>query len=210
MTIHGYYESDGKIVGPLTPAELREHCAAGLIVADTPISKGENGSWTPAGQIQGLADLLSRQPRGKHGGRKEGTGKLPVADEDFFKIGQSPRWHLWSGRGWLVSLAVHALLLAIMALWMIAPEPEGLAPIVAVFDDSVESALEEPEEIEVEVVEPLEEPVEVAEPETEEPREPDVLSCTLDLSLQRLADQQEKDADIISKVMLYEITCPRV
>lgn len=49
-----YQDSENKVVGPLTPAALKQLANRGVIGEATPVRRGEEGEWYPAGTIAGL------------------------------------------------------------------------------------------------------------------------------------------------------------
>ena len=49
-----YYQANGETVGPLAPSALKQLANEGVIVAATPVRKGEQGDWYQAGTISGL------------------------------------------------------------------------------------------------------------------------------------------------------------
>ncbi len=49
-----YYQANGETLGPLTPQALKQLANDGVIVASTPVRKGEQGAWYDAGTIAGL------------------------------------------------------------------------------------------------------------------------------------------------------------
>lgn len=55
-----YYRHGDKVVGPLTPANLKQAVSQGLIEPNTPVRQ-ENGDWQSASMINGLAKRLSAQ-----------------------------------------------------------------------------------------------------------------------------------------------------
>ena len=55
-----YYRHGDKVVGPLTPSDLKQAVSQGLILPDT-LVRQENGDWQSASTINGLAKRLSAQ-----------------------------------------------------------------------------------------------------------------------------------------------------
>ena len=49
-----YYQANGQPIGPLPLAALKQLANEGVIVASTPVRKGEQGAWYQAGTIAGL------------------------------------------------------------------------------------------------------------------------------------------------------------
>jgi hypothetical protein len=49
-----YYQENDEIHGPLTPSALKQLADKGVIIASTPVRKGEQGAWYQAGTIAGL------------------------------------------------------------------------------------------------------------------------------------------------------------
>ena len=76
-----YYQDNGQICGPLTPAALKQLANEGVIGESTPVRKGEQGAWYQAGTIAGLVPpkpaqpthlrALNRMPRSVRGRRSE-------------------------------------------------------------------------------------------------------------------------------------------
>ncbi len=50
-----FAEVAGKQVGPLSGGDLRQLVAAGRVHAETPIRRGSDGPWRPAGEVKGLS-----------------------------------------------------------------------------------------------------------------------------------------------------------
>lgn len=49
-----YYRDGGRAVGPLSPAEMKGLVADGTIDDATRVRRGDDGPWTPAGDVPGL------------------------------------------------------------------------------------------------------------------------------------------------------------
>jgi len=60
MASRWYVDQDGDQLGPLKTAELRQLAAQGDVQAKTPVRRGEQGDWVPAGKITGLILKSSR------------------------------------------------------------------------------------------------------------------------------------------------------
>lgn len=63
-----FYKLMGEEIGPISSTELRTLAQRGTISADTPVRKGQNGTWIPANRVQGLfstsdADIKGDSPR---------------------------------------------------------------------------------------------------------------------------------------------------
>lgn len=56
MSKQWYYEVMGTVVGPLTPAELKQKVLKGHVQGDTPVRMGADGHWHPAERVKGLMD----------------------------------------------------------------------------------------------------------------------------------------------------------
>jgi hypothetical protein len=80
MTDSYYYQSNGQIVGPLTPAALKQLANDGVIVESTLVRRGEQGAWCLAGTFAGLIT-----PKAQAAAAKPGTHAAYVARETFRK-----------------------------------------------------------------------------------------------------------------------------
>lgn len=54
-----YVEHNGRIVGPITSAQLKQLAASSKINPDTKVRLGEDGEWVRAGKVQGLFAQIS-------------------------------------------------------------------------------------------------------------------------------------------------------
>ncbi len=62
-----YYQANGQPIGPLAPAALKQLANEGVIVASTPVRKGEQGAWYQAGTIAGLVPPQPAEVGGSSG-----------------------------------------------------------------------------------------------------------------------------------------------
>lgn len=60
MASRWYVDQDGEQLGPLKTAELRQLAAQGDVQSQTPVRRGEQGDWVPAGKIAGLIPKSSQ------------------------------------------------------------------------------------------------------------------------------------------------------
>ena len=93
-----YYRHGDKVVGPLTPADLKQAVSQGLIEADTPVRQ-ENGDWQAASMINGLAKRLSAQPNPT-------SPKKSRSPKDTRKIEQDPYEILDSATGQSIKIEI--------------------------------------------------------------------------------------------------------
>ena len=54
MAAEWFVRSADQEQGPISTQQLRQRAAAGEISADTPVRRGEDGKWMPAGRVKGL------------------------------------------------------------------------------------------------------------------------------------------------------------
>lgn len=58
-----FYQVMGDVIGPLSPAELREHAENSLITPDSFVRKGAHGEWVTADRVKGLFGRSPSPPR---------------------------------------------------------------------------------------------------------------------------------------------------
>ncbi len=76
-----YYQKGDEVVGPLTPAQLKQAAAQGLIQADTWLRQ-ENGEWLVASSINGLAQMLT--PKAQPAAPQEGF--QGISQDDNYQV----------------------------------------------------------------------------------------------------------------------------
>jgi hypothetical protein len=60
MASRWYVDQDGEQIGPLKTVELRQLAARGDVQSQTPVRRGEQGDWVPAGKVVGLIPKSSQ------------------------------------------------------------------------------------------------------------------------------------------------------
>lgn len=113
-----YVKHNGKVIGPVTSAQLKQLAVSSKMSTDTPVRSGEDGKWIRAESVKGLfpapeahrstaAEVdLATSPRNQN---------LPVADSSRFL------WPLLAGGGLIVSVFVG------LGVWLLT-RPETAAP----------------------------------------------------------------------------------
>jgi hypothetical protein len=55
-----YFKHEGKVIGPMTGAELREYALVGNVIPTTAVANDPNGQWVLANCVHGLFDEIGR------------------------------------------------------------------------------------------------------------------------------------------------------